>query len=558
MTAPMRAADFTGSIGVAAQLVALNGTAKSAATVQAVSFLGISNLRTTMTAALLQPGSVADKLAAAGVHFDVLLGGLRPLADSLRNAEAFAAAHPGAITAIEGPNEINLWPIPFAGQTGVAAAVSFVDAAAAKMRTGALAGVALYDFTGASRTAATMADASTAVSIHPYPQNGDQPYNWLKAEVMSHAVPGKDMVITEAGYTTTTGASAFEGVDPLTQAKLTLNLLADAAVLGAEKTFLYQLFDTGPAGGAEAGFGLFDANGKPKLAATAIHNLTAILADPGAGTFSPHDLSYTVSGLPQGAHTLLIEKSNGTYELMIWAEPDIWDQAGNRALTAPGQDVTITLGGGSASLKVFDPLLSANPLASAQGNSITARLTDHVLVVEIAGLPAGSAVAPTKFDAPIKFSGTAGAEVLTGANGDDVLMGQGGADTIHGGGGADRIIGGMGADVLWGGEGADTFAFLTVGESKPQAGERDIIRDFSAAAGDRIDLTLLDANVRLAGNQEFTLGGDHFTGRAGELIQSYADHGVLVQADLNGDRRADFSFLLGGAEQPLPVGAFVL
>lgn len=558
MTAPMLAADFTGSIGVAAQLVALNGAAKSAATLQAFTYLGVSNLRTTLIPTLLQPGSVADKLAEAGVHFDVLLGAGRPLDDSLGTAASFAATHAGAVTAIEGPNEINLWPISFGGQTGVAAAVSFIDAAAAKMSTGALAGVALYDFTGASRTAATMADASTAVSIHPYPQNGDQPYAWLKAEVMNHAVVGKDMVITEAGYTTTTGSTAFEGVDPLTQAKLTLNMIADAALLGVEKTYLYQLFDTGPTGGAQAGFGLFDASGKPKAAATAIHNLTSILADPGAGEFAPHDLSYSISGLPQGAQSLLIEKSSGTYELMIWAEPDIWDQATNRPLAAATQDVTVTLGGGNASLKVFDPLLSAAPLAAAQGNTITVRLTDHVLIVEIAGLPAGATVAPAKFDAPIKFSGTVGADSLTGAGGDDVLMGQGGADTIHGGGGADRIVGGMGADQLWGGTGADTFAFLTVGESKPVAGERDIIRDFNLAEGDRIDLTMLDANVRLAGNQQFTFGSDHFTGIAGELIQSYADHAVLVQADLNGDRRADFSFLFAGTDHPMPIGAFLL
>ncbi len=116
----------------------------------------------------------------------------------------------------------------------------------------------------------------------------------------------------------------------------------------------------------------------------------------------------------------------------------------------------------------------------------------------------------------------------------------------------------MGADMLWGGAGGDTFAFLTVGESKPVAGTRDTIHDFSLDEGDRIDLARLDANVRAAGDQQFLYAGDHFTGRAGELIQTFADHAVLVQADLNGDRRADFSFLVAGLEVPLPETAFLL
>ncbi len=60
MTPPIRAGAFTSSIGVAAQLAALSGPVKSAATLQVVSYLGVSNIRTGLTAALLAPGSVAE------------------------------------------------------------------------------------------------------------------------------------------------------------------------------------------------------------------------------------------------------------------------------------------------------------------------------------------------------------------------------------------------------------------------------------------------------------------------------------------------------------------
>lgn len=557
MTAPVRAVDFVNSIGVVAHL----GAAKAQGIVDAFAYLGIANVRTSLTAAQVQPGAVADKLALAGARFDVLLGGGRPLADSLGNAAQLSRAHPGAVVALEGPNEINTWPITFNGRTGADAGVGFVNAMAAAARANPLlAGAALYDFTGAQRSALTMADAAGYANFHPYPQAGAQPFEWLKARAATHAVPGKGLVITESGYTTTTGLTGMEGVDLLTQAKLTLNLLADATLLGVSKTYLYHLFDGARAGTAEAGFGLFDIKLQPKPVATAIHNLTAILADPGApaGGFATHGLEYTIDGLPAGAHSLLIEKSNGTYELMIWAEPQAWNAATDRAVSTAASAVTVTLAGGPGELRWFDPLLSDQ----AQGTShaartITVPVSDHLVILEIAGLAPGAVVAPARFDPPIRLSGGVGAAALAGGNADDVLNGLGGADTIDGGGGQDRIAGGVGGDLLSGGAGADTFVFVTAADSRAAPGERDTIRDFVAGDGDRLDLSAIDASVRAAGNQVFRLGGDHFTGRAGELIQTVGAQGLLVQGDQGGDGRAEFAVLLAGVNHGLSADAFL-
>ena len=38
-----------------------------------------------------------------------------------------------------------------------------------------------------------------------------------------------------------------------------------------------------------------------------------------------------------------------------------------------------------------------------------------------------------------------------------------------------------------------------------------MVMDFNAAAGDRIDVHLIDANTGVAGNQTFTFVGDYFT-----------------------------------------------
>nr|NLU59565.1 type I secretion C-terminal target domain-containing protein [Pseudomonas sp. BIGb0427] len=69
------------------------------------------------------------------------------------------------------------------------------------------------------------------------------------------------------------------------------------------------------------------------------------------------------------------------------------------------------------------------------------------------------------------------------AKGNDILLGGTGNDTLLGGEGNDILIGGKGDDILIGGSGADTFVW--------KAGDtgKDVIKDFKAAEGDRLDLS---------------------------------------------------------------------
>jgi Ca2+-binding RTX toxin-like protein len=109
--------------------------------------------------------------------------------------------------------------------------------------------------------------------------------------------------------------------------------------------------------------------------------------------------------------------------------------------------------------------------------------------------------------------GTVGLDVLTGdgqanrlfgGGSSDLLVGGAGNDRLVGGSGVDTLNGGAGVDVLSGGENADVFRFITPAEIGTAAGARDRIIDFSKAEGDRIDLSFIDANGTLAGNQAFT------------------------------------------------------
>lgn len=129
-------------------------------------------------------------------------------------------------------------------------------------------------------------------------------------------------------------------------------------------------------------------------------------------------------------------------------------------------------------------------------------------------------------------------ERLVGSNFADRLTGSRFADAIAGGAGNDRIAGGMGADVLTGGGGADRFIFAALSDSRVKA--PDMILDFSHGQGDRIDLSAIDANTVLKGDNSFALV-NAFTLQAGQLLVVPDDGGFLVSGDVNGDGIADFA-----------------
>lgn len=141
--------------------------------------------------------------------------------------------------------------------------------------------------------------------------------------------------------------------------------------------------------------------------------------------------------------------------------------------------------------------------------------------------------------------GNALANSMTGGAGADSLSGLAGADKLFGGAGDDVLIGGSGADTLTGGLGADRFVFQVAADSPLNGMDR--IADFNRAQGDLIDLSLIDADPALAGDQAFTfLGLSAFTKHAGEIRYVVANGVATVSIDIDGDGKADMAFKVGG------------
>jgi Ca2+-binding RTX toxin-like protein len=141
--------------------------------------------------------------------------------------------------------------------------------------------------------------------------------------------------------------------------------------------------------------------------------------------------------------------------------------------------------------------------------------------------------------------GTSGNDTLSGGVGNDRLEGRAGSDELSGGDGSDYLLGGLDKDILKGGAGADIFAFSSVWDSTSGSFYHDIVADFSAAQGDKIDLSLIDANPVLSGDQAFQFIAGDFTGDAGLLRYDLAQG--LVLADINGDGLTDIEIAITGS-----------
>lgn len=154
------------------------------------------------------------------------------------------------------------------------------------------------------------------------------------------------------------------------------------------------------------------------------------------------------------------------------------------------------------------------------------------------------------------LSGTSGNDELSGGEGADTLMGKAGNDILDGGTGNDTLTGGAGVDLLTGGDGADTFVYASIWESTSGTLYHDRITDFTSGS-DLINLSAIDANPVLAGNQAFSfIGSDPFGGNAGEL-RFDATTG-LVLADVNGDGITDLEIYLPNVHGTLLATDFVL
>jgi hypothetical protein len=415
----MKANDFLNTLGADTHLI--QGLETPAAIIAGLEYTGIRNIRddaTHDTSIIAKLCAIHDATGAMVDELPIVDSDPNNIADTQAEYEQLAAC--GAMLAAEGPNEPNNFNFNYNGKT-CSVGGSFLPcaqymAAEYAMVKGdpKLAGMQVWDqtepgaepdntglqFLTVPSGQGTIQPAGTVfadvANLHNYVRgNGHKtiadnqawnaestvggPWDGLVGEFCNttwnkgHAatpLAGCTMpkVTTETGWPSTSITQDQQG-------KLTTNVYLSAAKLSWQNTFVYLLFDEPQAG--NAGYGFFSqgdgtANVQPKLLGTYTHNMTTILSDT-SSKFTAGTVNYSVANEPSTVHDLLVEKSNGTYELIVWGDQ----------VPPKSANVIVDLGSSYPTVKVYDITSGTTPVQTqSNASSVPLTLSDHALIVE--------------------------------------------------------------------------------------------------------------------------------------------------------------------------------
>lgn len=348
-----------------------------------------------------------------GVRFDISdYGNLHGL---LASAHALAAA--GALLAVEGPNEPNNFPITYNGVRGGGRGGSWIPIAAfqrdlyAAVKSDPV--LRHYPVFGPSETGAETDNVGLQflvippgahclfpvgtrfadyANVHNYVSGNGRKYGpnqaWNAASPTLNARwdglygnngvtwyrhyrgYSKDQLLTLPRVTTETGwdSSSDPGGEAVQAVVLTDTYLAQFK-RGWAYTFVYEMRDGEGGGGHQ---GIYHGM-TPKPAAVDLHNLTTILADD-KPLDKPGSLSFVIPDAPRTVHSLLLQKSTGEYDLVVWDE------------RVRGTDaVTVDFGKRQKSINLFDITLGTSAIEHLTNTaSVPLTLSNHAVILQIA------------------------------------------------------------------------------------------------------------------------------------------------------------------------------
>ncbi len=413
-TTAVSANDFLNSIGVVSA-VSRRGE-DLASTIDAARYLGLRWFRSGYESRV----PIADLIELhnqTGVRFSYgLLSGGTNIPRLLDGARQLAEA--GALIAIEGPNEPNNWAITYQDQKGgrdlswLPVARLQRDLYNAVKDDPVLRSYPVWNLTegGAEidnvglqfliipSDASTLMPAGTKyadyANCHNYMTHPGWPglhdnQTWVAADPTSACkvdglygnygstwrrhYPGysESDLLTLPRVTTETGVTLGGSITEQIQALLYLSVYLDQFKRGWRYTSIYLLRDRTDERGNQT-FGFYKPDYTPRLAATYLHNLTTILAD-NSSIPTPGDLNYSIPSQSETVHDLLLQKSDGKFELVVWDER-----------LSGSDNVTVNLGATFASVTIYDPTMGTSPIQSLSNvSSVALTLSNHPVIIEI-------------------------------------------------------------------------------------------------------------------------------------------------------------------------------
>lgn len=349
--------------------------------------LGVRHVREGLMTGREDQYRMLNELAADGIRSTLIMGEPELGADGL--AELLATVKtklPGAVEAVEGPNEYDSRGVPdwaaklSAYQQQLYAGVKSDPALAALP----VIGPSVVQ----KRNQEALGNISGSLdfgNVHPYPL--DQPPERNVSSYLARAAlnsGSKPVMATESGYHNTPGWTGEQPpVSEAAAATYMPRLFLDYFERGYARTFAYELLDQGAdPSQRDANWGLLRADLSPKPAFTAIRNLISVLADPGP-SFAPESLSYELGGDRAGLHQLLLQKRDGSFYLALWREQSVANGPVDVSPPAPST-VRVRLDRPVLEAQRFDPTGSAGATPVGQsGGELSVPVGAQVTILRL-------------------------------------------------------------------------------------------------------------------------------------------------------------------------------
>lgn len=225
-------------------------------------------------------------------------------------------------------------------------------------------------------------------NLHPYPAGKIPSVIFPEQVNLEKTICGEEPIIfTESGYHNAINEQHDQpGVSEAAAAKYITRLYLENFAHGIPRTYLYEFMDEAPEPGLkdpQMHWGLIRADGSEKPAFVALKNLMDEVRD----SREPAALSavgWSMSPVRNRVHHLLLQKSNGTYDLVLWQEIASYDLQQHADIRNSDMPTTVQLGIQARSVVAFEPAKQATPVQSWKNvKSVPLAIPDHPLVLEI-------------------------------------------------------------------------------------------------------------------------------------------------------------------------------
>lgn len=330
------------------------------------------------------------RLGHTGVRFDAVLdprSNLGPVTPDLLDRVNRLSGR--TIESFEGPNELDISNLPDWPSIDRSYQRTLFDSARS------MAGGNLIKVIGPSMASASngsqvgdISDHLDFGNLHPYPASQIPSVIFPKETNFAKTISGgKELVFTESGYHNGLNDHSDQpAVSETAAAKYIPRLFLEDFARGIVRTYLYEFLDEtsdSELNHFQMHWGLIRADGSEKPAFTALKNLIAELKDDGEPS-RLEQLTWTLSVKNVSVHHLLLEKSGGEFDLVLWQEVASYDAKHQKDVVNAPVTVDLTLRQSAHAISLYEPAIQAAPLHTYWDvASVPLEISDHPLEVKI-------------------------------------------------------------------------------------------------------------------------------------------------------------------------------